>query len=126
MGYLIGCLVAALSFLLNRTLVRRIGPAAIISYGPLLEESTKTLPAFLLGADILAVHITFGLAEAAYDWYQNARSGSKAALFSVAGHSLFGSATVFILALSGSIWLALAAGVVAHLVWNVSVIRRYA
>nr|WP_092073593.1 hypothetical protein [Dendrosporobacter quercicolus]NSL48007.1 hypothetical protein [Dendrosporobacter quercicolus DSM 1736]SDM64122.1 hypothetical protein SAMN04488502_10686 [Dendrosporobacter quercicolus] len=126
MGYLIGCLVAALSFGLNQAMIRRIGLTTMISYGPLLEESSKTLPAFLLGADILAVHITFGLVEAGYDWRQNGRTGRKAALFSIAGHSLFGAATLFILTLSSSIWLALAAGIVAHLVWNVTVIRRYA
>jgi hypothetical protein len=126
MGYVIGCLVAALSFLLNKTFVKWIGLKTVITVSPLLEEATKTLFAYYLGADILAAHITFGLVEACYDWVQNERTGVKAAWFSLGGHSLFGAVTVLLLAVSGSIGLALAGGVVAHLIWNATVIRLYA
>jgi len=125
MAYIIGCLMAALSFLLNRALVNWIGIKTVISYSPVIEEASKTLFAYFMGADILATHITFGLVEAGYDWYQNDRHGGKAALFSVVGHSLFGIATVGILAVSSSILLALAAGLLLHLIWNITVIRIY-
>ncbi|QJW47461.1 hypothetical protein HA075_17775 [bacterium BFN5] len=126
MGYVIGCLVAALSFLLNRMLIKQIGLQTMITASPALEEGTKTLLAFFLGADVLAAHVTFGVVEACYDWYQNGRSGLKAALFSIGGHSLFGAVTILLLAVSDSIWLALATGILAHVIWNVTVIRIYA
>ncbi|MEG6586196.1 hypothetical protein [Dendrosporobacter sp. 1207_IL3150] len=125
MGYVIGCLVASLSFLLNRILIRRVGIQTVISYSPILEEVTKTTLAFYLGADILAAHITFGFVEAGYDYYHNRYNGLKAALFSIAGHSLFGAMTIFILAISSSFLLALAAGIISHLIWNVTVVRIY-
>lgn len=126
MGYVIGCLVAALSFLLNRMLVKQIGLKTVITASPVIEEGTKTLLAFFLGADILAAHVTFGVVEACYDWHQNGRTGMKAALFSIGGHSVFGIVTILLLSISGSIGLALAAGIVAHIIWNVTVIRIYA
>jgi hypothetical protein len=126
MAYFIACLMAVLSFLLNRLLLRYIGIGVVISYSPVLEEAAKTLLAHYLGADILVTHITFGIVEAAYDWWQNEQSGTRAAWLSIGGHSLFGLLTVGGLYLTGSIWLGLAGGVLAHIIWNVTMIRLYA
>lgn len=123
MAYVIAVLMAALSFLLNRAALRIIGVEAVITVGPVLEEAAKTLPAFYLKADILLTHVTFGVIEAIYDWLTCGRSGAAAALGSVAGHALFGALTAAVLGLTGSLGLALLAGIGAHLIWNVTLIR---
>lgn len=125
MAYIIGCLMAALSFLLNKALLKYVGPISIISYSPAVEEGAKTLLAYYLGADILAAHITFGVLEAVYDWRQH-RQELIAPLLSVGGHTLFGLATVAMFSLTGRIWLALAAGLIIHVIWNTVIVTIYA
>ncbi|MEL7633782.1 hypothetical protein [Sporomusa sphaeroides] len=125
MVYIIAALMASLSFLLNRLFLRYIGPVTVISLGPVAEEAAKTLLAYYLGAELIAVHVIFGAIEAVYDWYQEG-GGLAAPALSLAGHSLFGVATAGILAMTGTVWLGLAAGIVLHLVYNVAVVRLLA
>lgn len=122
MAYVIACLMASLSFLLNRVLLKQLGNITIITLSPLVEESAKTLLAFYLGADILVTHIVFGVLEAVYDW-QNTRYKLQAGLLSIIGHGLFGGITVGILALCGNIWLGLAGGTGLHLLWNFIIVQ---
>ena len=125
MAYVIGCLMAGLSFLLNRLLLKYIGSKVVISYSPVVEELTKTLCSYYLAADILVTHMVFGVLEAGYDWC-NRRSrqrGMMAALLSIVGHALFGGITVFVFNLSNSIFIGIIAGISAHLIWNVTLIR---
>lgn len=126
MAYVIACLMAALSFLLNRRLLQFTGSVTIISYSPVVEEGAKTLLSFYLGADILATHVLFGVLEAGYDWYASSGTGTKAVFFSVLGHSLFGLITIVCLSVSSSVWLGLGGGILTHLLWNVMVIRLLA
>lgn len=122
--YLIACLMAATSFILNRWLWKRFGNIAVISYSPLVEELAKTLPAYFLGANIFMTHMTFGLIEAVYDWVQsNSEAKAVAALLSVVGHSAFGGITWFILSQYFNIWLAVCGGVLCHVLWNMLVVR---
>lgn len=123
MAYIIACLMAALSFLVNKLLLRYIGPEVVLTGGPVVEEIAKTWLSWLLGADILLTHFVFGLLEGGYDWLTAGQGAGKAAALSIAGHTLFGVITVSLLALTGSIWLALAAAIVAHASWNVIAIR---
>lgn len=123
MAYVIACLMAGLSFLLNRALLKHIGNITVISMSPAVEEMSKTLLAYYLDADIFATHVTFGLLEAVYDWYNGTKDSGKAAALSIAGHSLFGVLTLVVLKLAGSIWPALGAGLATHLAWNVTMIR---
>lgn len=125
MGYVIGCMVAAVSFLLNRALFRRIGFRTVITFSPVLEELCKTLPAYFIGVSILTVHVTFGAIEGAYDFFQNGRTGILAALLSVTGHFLFGLMAIVALRLTADIYLAAAAGAALHLVWNMAVVRFF-
>lgn len=122
MAYIVGLLTASLSFLANKALLKLIGPKIIISYSPILEESVKTLLSYFLGADILAAHLTFGILEAAYDWYHSPFKRVLAAISSIFGHGLFGLLTVGLLFLSGSIWVGLAGGTITHLFWNRTVV----
>jgi len=125
MAYIIGCLMAGLSFSLNRLLLKYIGLKIVISYSPIIEELTKTICSYYLEADILATHITFGILEAAYDWYQNNNvpRGKKAAFLSITGHTLFGVLTITFLNLSGSIFIGIFTAICAHLIWNITLIR---
>lgn len=128
MAYVIGCLMAGLSFLLNRLLLKYIGIKVVISYSPVVEELTKTLCSYYLAADILLTHIIFGILEAVYDWF-NRHSGERgaiAALLSIIGHTLFGAVTIALFNLSGSIFLGIFAAVCVHLIWNVTLIRLLA
>lgn len=126
MAYIIAVLMAGLSFLLNRLFLRYIGPVTIISLGPVVEEAAKTLFAYYLGADIIIVHTVFGVIEALYDWYQNSGRQLIAPILSIAGHSLFGIGTVGALITFDNIWMGLAAGIVFHLVYNVTIVRLMA
>jgi len=125
MAYVIGCLMAGLSFLLNKLLLKYIGIEVLIGYSPVLEELTKTLCSYYLLADVFATHIIFGILEAVYDWYgsQNGERGAIAALLSIVGHSLFGGLTVIVSDLSGSIFLGLFVAICVHLMWNVTLVR---
>ena len=123
MAYIIACLMAALSFLVNKTLVKYIGPPVVLTWGPVVEELAKTLLAWYLGADVLLTHIAFGVIEGGYDWLTGGRRSAQAALSSLAGHTLFGSITIGLLSLTGTVWLALAGAIVAHAAWNTAVIH---
>ncbi|BBB91229.1 MAG TPA: hypothetical protein PKA28_15145 [Methylomusa anaerophila] len=123
MAYVIGCLMAALSFLINRALLLYIGPVVVVGLSPIMEETAKTLLAYWLKADILVTHITFGIIEAVYDWHHSRKSGLTAGFMSILGHSFFGAVTTGILLLSGNIFLGLVAGMAVHLAWNATVIR---
>lgn len=124
MAYVLAVLMAALSFLVNRAALRYLGVRAVVSLGPAVEEAAKTLPAFYLGADIALTHAVFGAIEAGYDWLTSRRFGAKAAVLSLTGHSLFGLATVGVLAWTGSVALAVAVGLACHLAWNIALIRQ--
>ena len=126
MAYLIAVLMAALSFLLNRVILRVVGLKTVITYGPALEEAAKTLLAYQLGADIFATHVVFGFVEAVYDWATSERQGLVAAMMSILGHSIFGLVTISAVYLSGSIMLALITAILAHLAWNITMIRLLA
>lgn len=125
MVYVIGCLMAGLSFLLNKLLLKYIGIKVVISYSPIVEELSKTLCSYYLSADILVTHIIFGILEACYDWYnrQNGRRGRIAASLSILGHTLFGGVTIFAFKISDNILIGLLVGIGVHLVWNVTLIR---
>lgn len=119
MAYIIACLMAALSFIGNRFLLKHLGPRIIISIAPALEETAKTLLAYLLAADILMTHALFGIIEAGYDYKTSRNHKLGAAVASITGHIFFGVITVFVLQTSGSLVLSLLSAYAVHLGWNV-------
>lgn len=124
MAYIIGCLMAGLSFSINKFLLKYIGLKIVISYSPILEELSKSICSYYLAADILVTHITFGVLEAIYDWYQSSASrGGIAAFLSIIGHTLFGGLTIVFLNLSGNIFFGIFVASCAHLLWNITLIR---
>lgn len=126
MAYIIAVLMASLSFLLNKLLLHYLGAVTIISAGPVVEEAAKTLFAYYLGADIISVHVLFGVIEAGYDWYYRSSNELVAPLLSIVGHSMFGAGTVGILGMTGSLWLGLAAGITLHLAYNLTIVKLVA
>lgn len=126
MAYVIGCLMAGVSFLLNKFLLKYLGVKAVLSCSPILEEVTKTLCSYYFAADILATHVIFGILEAVYDWVKRKsyKRGIVAVLLSVIGHTLFGSLTILIFNLSDSIFFGLFVGSCVHLIWNITWIRQ--
>jgi hypothetical protein len=125
MVYVIACLMAGLSFLLNRLLLKYIGIKVVISYSPVLEELCKTMCPYFFGTNILITHIIFGTLEAGYDWYKQQRGqrGMIAAILSVIGHTLFGGVTLALFNLSGSIFLGIFVAICIHLMWNITLVR---
>lgn len=123
MAYIIACLMAALSFVANKALLRLIGPQVILTWGPIVEEGAKTLLAWYLAADIVATHVIFRVLEGVYDYLIGTRYRTQAALTSVVCHTLFGGITVTLLGFTGSIWIAVGGAVIAHAAWNRAVIR---
>lgn len=117
--------MAGISFLINRSLLRTLGPAVIISVSPAVEEAVKTLPAYFLGVDILLTHVIFGLLEAVYDG-RRGKTGWLAALSSVSGHGLFGLATVTMQHLTGAVAWGLIAAWLLHTGWNALAVRKEA
>lgn len=124
MEYVIACLTAACSYVLNRALLKALGTQVIITISPVIEEMLKTLLPFYLDANILTTHVVFGVIEAVYDMVQSQEHGITAAVLSVAGHGLFGALTVYAMQTAG-IYIGLASGIIAHLLWNSLMIRLH-
>lgn len=123
MAYMAGFFMACLSFLVNKALLKIFGPKIIISYSPLVEESTKTLFAYCIGADILLTHVAFGAVEASYDFYHSKNFRWQAAMLSIVAHSLFGIITVITYQLSDSILIGLLLGFTAHWLGNILLVN---
>lgn len=95
----------------------------LVSLIPAVEEAAKNLVALLTGADLLATHVVFGLAEAGFEVVVGEWRGLVAGLFGLLGHALFGLATRAALAESGSAFLATGAGIGLHILWNALALR---
>jgi len=125
MAYIISVLMAGLSFLINKLLLKYIGIQSVISYSPVFEELAKTVFSYYLSADILMTHIVFGVLEGVYDWYNdpNEQRGIKAAMLSMIGHTLFGGVTLIVFSLSGHVFIGILAAVCTHIVWNMMLLQ---
>ncbi|MDR1702770.1 MAG: hypothetical protein LBR56_08330 [Sporomusaceae bacterium] len=124
MEYFLAILAAAFSFALNRLLVQKWEAVTIVALAPVVEETAKTLSAYYAGADILLAHFLFGLIEGAFDFWGGRREfRTRAAFFSLSGHSAFGALTVLVFQFSSSIVLALFTAIIAHIAWNAAANR---
>ena len=97
--------------------------ALLVSAVPAVEEAAKNLVALLAGADVFGTHVVFGLVEAGFEAVVGEGRGFVAGLFGLLGHALFGAATVAALRQTGSPFLATAAGIGLHIVWNALALR---
>jgi len=108
-----GLLASCLAFIINRYLVSRIGNQAIVYIIPILEESLKTFSCYIFGADLILVHLIFGIVEGTFDYLNN----RIAALLAVFSHLLFAYITLIIWSLS-NIVLAILITSLIHMTWN--------
>ena len=118
MAYVAACLIAPLCFLVNKGLLKYLGPRVVYTWGPAVEETAKTLLPWLVGGDILVTHMTFGLLEGVYDCFTANVHPGRAAVGSLAGHTLFGFITSALLWQTGLLVPALAAAIAIHMLWN--------
>lgn len=125
MSFALSIVAAGISFVFNRKLFCKLGYTTVITYSPVIEEVCKTLPAYWLAQDILLVHLFFGVIEAGYEFLGGSGIARYAALLSIVGHFLFGLMTITALFLGGQWYLALASGILLHLLWNTIVLRFF-
>ncbi|MDX9871987.1 MAG: hypothetical protein RBT41_06185 [Clostridia bacterium] len=118
MTVLAGLTAAALAWCGNLLLVRRWGDICVVWVVPAFEEFVKSGTALLFGASIIFVHMIFGLAEAAHDYYASRRFGFWSALTALISHTVFGLVTYYILLYSGMWFLAIAGAALVHTAVN--------
>lgn len=92
---------------------------------PLVEETSKTAAAVILGGEIFLTHLFFGVVEGFWEYY-NRRNGYYAGLAAVASHSIFGFITFSVYYFYGILAPALTAGCLAHIAWNYLVVHYLA
>jgi len=112
-----GLTAAGAAFLINRVLLKFLGPPVVVLLVPVWEEAAKTAAAHFWQAGLIETHLLFGLCEACYDLRQGGR-GKAAAFLSLAGHGFFGTATYLVFSLTGSLLAGLVAGTFLHSGWN--------
>lgn len=123
MAYVAACLMAPLCFLINKGLLKYLGPRVVYTWGPAAEEVAKTLLPWMVGGDILVTHVTFGLLEGVYDCFTAKLHPGRAAVGSLAGHTLFGLITSTLLWQTGLLALALVTAIASHMLWNRAALR---
>lgn len=111
-----GC-AAIISFTVNKLLIKMAGVVTVISFSPIVEEAAKTMLSYWLAADILYVHLWFGVLEGIYDFFTNKRQRSLLFISSAGMHFVCGLVTVTVLE-EYNIYYALIAGIVIHWVAN--------
>ncbi|AVX29697.1 hypothetical protein [Carboxydocella sp. JDF658] len=103
------CLAALVAVLFNRRVQAETGWQIAVITAPLIEELAKTGFAKILSAQVLPVHLYFGLIEAIYDAWAKPERHLLPALLSLLSHGFFGYLTVK----SGIL-----AALFAHFSWN--------
>lgn len=118
-------LAAGTVFILNRYMLQKARPAFTVAISPFIEEGAKTLLAILLAGpmSIVAVHAIFGAVEGFFDLVTGSRTGIGAGIISAAGHLLFGAITLEVIAGGGNILGGIGAASLAHLTWNLLVLK---
>jgi hypothetical protein len=119
---LAGTLAAGIAYLINRQVVRQLGPGAIGSVIPVVEEVLKTGLAIILGASILGAHLIFGVIEGAYDLITGGEHRAWAGVISVVSHFIFGLVTLTVSTNLG-VLPAVAISITIHAGWNIIIIK---
>ncbi|AVX19282.1 hypothetical protein SAMN02745885_02650 [Carboxydocella sporoproducens DSM 16521] len=109
MEMMAAALAAVIAWSVNRRTQTESGWRTAILLAPLIEELAKTGFAKILSAQVLPVHLYFGLIEAIYDAWAKPERHLLPALLSLLSHGFFGYLTVK----SGIL-----AALFAHFSWN--------
>ncbi len=124
LAFLIGCLMAAVSFLLNSYLLKNWNKFVFISLGPIIEEVSKSYLAWYLGANLILTHVIFGVIEGGYDLVHS-RYGDKGCILSISGHTLFGLVTAAAYFASGLIAVGIILACFCHIGYNLWVVYHF-
>ncbi|WP_408955225.1 hypothetical protein [Natroniella sp. ANB-PHB2] len=111
---LIAMLVALLAFIINRQLVIKLGNQTILYLIPLVEEVLKSGGFYLLGGNLILIHLGFGIIEGLFDYLDS----TLAAILAIVSHLLFGYLTLFIFEQTGQLLLAIVIVGIVHSYWN--------
>jgi hypothetical protein len=119
-----GVIAALIAYIFNRYYVQRIGNKAIFLLVPAIEEISKTLSAYLLGANILLAHIVFGAIEALYDGVNSSKKiALAAAIASVITHTLLGMVTYWVFKSSSNLSAAIISSALLHFGYNYFIVK---
>ncbi|HHU64161.1 MAG TPA: hypothetical protein GXZ32_08190 [Clostridiales bacterium] len=126
MGSIISVVMAAvLSYFFNKAAIKAAGNKAIVYIVPFIEEGFKTFITLALGGIVLLTHISFGIIEGIYDYFNsNEKINFTACFISVVSHSIFGVVTTLGFVLSKSWYPGLMAAILCHILWNWRMFRR--
>ncbi|MCK8826757.1 hypothetical protein MWH25_03230 [Natroniella acetigena] len=111
---LIAMVVALLAFMINRQFVIKFGNQTILYLIPLVEEVLKSGGFYLLGGNLILVHLGFGIIEGVFDYLDS----TLAAILAIISHLLFGYLTLFILEQTGQLLLGIVIVGLVHSYWN--------
>lgn len=120
-----GLAAATFAYVANRFIYQVMGNNALVGPVPLVEETAKTMTAWLLGTTVVYTHVVFGMAEALLDW-RGGKKGPFAAASAMAAHSLFGLVTSRVALETGTLGLGILAAALVHAVWNMVMLYRTA
>jgi len=101
-----------------------MGNNAIFIVVPAIEEISKTLGAFFLGANILFTHMVFGAIEALYDGINSSKKIAMAAsMASIATHTALGIISYYAFELTGNIGIAIVVSTLLHFTYNYFIVK---
>lgn len=123
LSVLAGVSAAAIAWVTNRLALKVFGPPVIICIVPIVEELAKTGLALLFKSSIIWTHSVFGLIEGLYDLFYTQKTGLAAGLTSITGHLLYGLITAWAFSRSGQVAVAVMSGYLAHMIWNLIVMK---
>lgn len=120
-----GMIAALIAYSFNGLLFKWRGEKSIVFFVPFVEEIAKTLIAFLIGGNLIGVHLIFGMIEALYDWAytKNENAAWLAAVISIASHSIFGMTTYYLYLWTRKLFLGIVIVGIVHSLWNYFVTR---
>lgn len=120
-----GILAALIAYSFNRLVFKLEGKKSIVFLVPFIEEVSKSIMAYFIRANLIGVHIIFGIIEAIYDFIHtnSERAAPIAAIISIISHSIFGLMTYYLYLWTGCLLLSIVVIAVIHSLWNYFVTR---
>ncbi|MGI6113709.1 MAG: hypothetical protein ACOYEJ_06260 [Mahellales bacterium] len=117
--------VAALCYFINKAAIKAAGNNAIVCIVPFIEEGLKTFVTLGLGGIVLLTHISFGIIEGIYDYFNSDKKiNLTASVISVVSHSIFGAITTLGFVLFKNWHVGMIAASLSHVLWNWAVLKK--
>ncbi len=114
-----GIISGLLSYIFNKWALKDLKNKGLIIAVPIIEESTKTMAAIIIGTSIVGTHFIFGIIEGIYDIVNSPKKiGKWAALASILSHSFFGLITELTINIGYPIYWGIFLAWLIHSTWN--------